>query len=133
MADPFGVQGKSILLCDDEGMILLSLRRAVEKLGMRIVGVAHRGEDAVSIALQERPEYVLMDFHLDGLDGIEAARQILAAFPTCILLMSGHTEEETRLRASEAGVHGFLSKPFTLEDLPKHLEEAFQKYCEQHP
>jgi CheY-like chemotaxis protein len=122
--------GKRILLCDDEGMIQRALRRIMEKLGLKVVGEARAGEEAVEIALRERPEVILMDYVLEGMDGIEATRQILAVFPTCILMISGYTDEQTRQRALEAGVSGFLPKPFLVEDLPAHFARAFATFCE---
>ena len=79
------------------------------------------------MALQEQPEYILMDYQLEGMDGIEATRQILAAFPTCILMISGHTGEEMRQRALAAGASGFVPKPFLLEDLPAYFASAFAR------
>jgi CheY-like chemotaxis protein len=128
MGDAFDVSGKSILLGDDEWIILLGLARTVEVLKMRQVGLARTGEEAVALALRERPQFILLDIHLAGMDGIEAARQILAVYPACVVMMSGNTAEETRQRAYEAGVSLFLPKPFGWEELPVHLEQAFTAF-----
>ena len=128
MVASFDVSGRSILLGDDEWVILLGLARAVEVMKMRRVGLARTGEEAVALALRERPEFILLDIHLAGMDGIEATRQILAAFPTCVVLMSGDTDRETRKRAYEAGVSLFLPKPFGWEELPAHLGQAFAAF-----
>lgn len=92
MTAPFSLQNRTVLLCDDEGVILLALHRALVRLGMTVVGQAASGEDAVDLAIQTRPDFVVMEHVLFGMDGIEAARRILADCPACIILMIGITD-----------------------------------------
>jgi two-component system, response regulator PdtaR len=124
MAVPLNLEGKSILLCEPEGMILLVLRQTFQHLGVRIIAQVQTGRDAIATALIHRPDTVLMDYLLPDMDAIEAARQILAVVPTCIIILSSIDDEATRQRAREAGVQGFLPKPFRQEDLTAYFQQA---------
>ena len=81
------------------------------KNGIEVVGQAHNGEDALKLAAEAKPELVLVDFTMPGMNGIEVARQLksMPAAPK-VIVMSFHAEAEYRDMALQAGADGYLVK-----------------------
>src|SRR3712207_2251416 len=82
----------------------------------RSVTEARNGEEAVELARAERPDLAILDVKMPPLDGIEAARRILADRPIPIVMLTAFDQEELVARAVEAGVFGYLVKPFRESD-----------------
>ena len=78
---------------------------------------AKDGEEAVELARSEQPDLAMMDVKMPRLDGIEAARRILDERPIPIVMLTAYGQEELVSRAVEAGVFGYLVKPFRETDL----------------
>ncbi|GAA0806384.1 response regulator [Spirilliplanes yamanashiensis] len=108
-----------IVLADDEAMIRAGLRMLLEaQPGLAVVGEAADGLEAVEVAARTRPDVVLMDIRMPRLDGIEAARRIIAARPeTRVLMVTTFDEDEHVAAAVRAGVNGFLLKVSPPEQL----------------
>ena len=89
--------------------------------GFEVVGEAESGEDAVSVAAAERPDLVLMDINLPGINGIEACRQILAAQDAVVILLSTYARDDLPSDARDSGALAYVHKeeltPNVLEDL----------------
>jgi DNA-binding NarL/FixJ family response regulator len=101
-----------VLLVDDQ----LPFRRAARSLleaedGYHVLGEARNGEEAVTLARQLRPELILMDVRLPGINGIEATRQILAHDPNVVVvLLSTHSQADLPADLLHCGAAGFLRK-----------------------
>ena len=106
-----------ILIAEDEPVVAEGLRAQAEALGHRVVGIAFDGPDAVAKAVSLEPEMILLDIRMPGLDGIEAARQIMARRPAPVILITAHTNADLIDRAATAGVMGYLVKPVGRKDL----------------
>ena len=82
--------------------------------GFEVVGEAETGEDSVTMASDLRPDLVLMDVNLPGINGLDATRQILASAsagePVIVLLLSTYEEEEYAPRAAECGAAAYIPK-----------------------
>ncbi len=79
--------------------------------GFEVVGAVQSGEEIVDLANTKDPDVILMDLNLEGMDGVEATRQIVAHNPRAkILVLSMHDSQETVTQAIAAGVSGFLPK-----------------------
>ncbi|WP_425826348.1 response regulator [Streptomyces fractus] len=79
--------------------------------GWRVVGEAASGEEGVELALRERPDLVLMDVHLPGINGIEAARRITARDEAAVVvLVSTYADEDLPSGASSCGAAGYVRK-----------------------
>ena len=119
-----------ILIAEDETIIRLDLRELLERSGFEVVAEARDGEEAVELALAESPDLALLDVKMPKLDGIDAARRILEERPMPIVMVTAYGEKELVARAVEAGVFGYLVKPFRETDLLPAIEMAQARHEE---
>src|SRR5262245_57472971 len=97
---------------------------------MDVVGEARDGEEAVALALDLEPDVAIMDVKMPKLDGIDAARRILDERPIPIVMLTAYGQEELVSRAVEAGVFGYLVKPFRESDLLPAIHTARARHEE---
>jgi two-component system, response regulator PdtaR len=119
-----------ILIAEDETIIRLDLRDLLERSGHEVVAEARDGEEAVALAREHAPELAIMDVRMPKLDGIEAAKTILAERPIPIVMLTAYGQEELVTRAVEAGVFGYLVKPFREQDLVPAIATARARHEE---
>jgi two-component system, response regulator PdtaR len=119
-----------ILIAEDETIIRLDLRDLLERAGFEVCAEAKDGEEAVALALSEQPDLAIMDVKMPRLDGIEAARKILDERPIPIVMLTAYGQQELVSRAVEAGVFGYLVKPFREQDLLPAIETARARHEE---
>ena len=119
-----------ILIAEDETIIRLDLRDLLEKAGFDVCGEAKDGEEAVELARATLPDLAIMDVKMPRLDGIEAARTILEERPIPIVMLTAYGQEELVSRAVEAGVFGYLVKPFRESDLLPAIATARARHEE---
>lgn len=106
-----------VLLADDHALFLEGLRNLLKLHGVQVVGTAQDGLDAVEKTVQLRPDIVLMDIRMPGLDGVCATRLIKAERPESkVVMLTTSTEEADLLEAIKSGASGYLLK--TLEAGP---------------
>ena len=115
-----------VMLADDHRALREGLRALLVLDGdIRVVAEAETGQEVVTGALAERPDVVLMDTALIGLDGIEAVRQIHAAAPTiAVVVLSAHHELHTVRAALDAGAAGYLLKRASGKELREAVRAA---------
>lgn len=119
-----------VLIAEDETLIRLDLRGLLEAAGLEVCAEARDGEEAVRLARETRPDVALLDVKMPRLDGIDAARRILDERPVPIVLVTAYGERELVARAVEAGVFGYLVKPFKESDLLPAIETARARHAE---
>ena len=119
-----------VLVCEDETIIRLDLCQLLESAGHQVVGEARAGAEAVRLARELEPDMVLMDVRMPELDGIEAARQILAARQVPIVMVTAFAERDIVQSASEAGAFGYLVKPFRQDDVLAAITTAQARSAE---
>jgi AmiR/NasT family two-component response regulator len=119
-----------VLIAEDETIIRLDLRALLEKAGHEVCGEAHDGAQAVELARSLSPDLAVMDVKMPRLDGIEAARRILEERPIPIVMVTAYGQREIVSRAVEAGVFGYLVKPFREQDLLPAIETARARHEE---
>jgi AmiR/NasT family two-component response regulator len=119
-----------ILIAEDETIIRMDLRELLEGAGYEVCGEARDGAEAVALARDLEPDLVIMDVKMPQLDGIDAARQILDERPVPIVMLTAYGQEELVSRAVEAGVFGYLVKPFREQDLLPAITTARARHEE---
>jgi DNA-binding NarL/FixJ family response regulator len=123
---PSDTRPRSVLLVDDHRAFRVVVRALLDaEPAYLVIGEAADGEEAVDLALTLRPDLVLMDVRLPGIDGIEATRQILAREPsTTVVLLSTVRRADLSPDLLDCGAAGFLQKeavdPAALEQLINH-------------
>lgn len=118
------VEKTRILLADDHAMFRAGLRALLEtEESIEIVGEAGSGDEAVDLALELRPDLVIMDLSMPGTNGLEATRRIAALdIGVAILVLTVHAEEEYLVPVVEAGASGYLTKTSADRDLVEAIE-----------
>ena len=119
-----------ILIAEDETIIRLDLRELLEHAGFEVCAEAKDGEEAIALARSERPDLAVLDVKMPKLDGIEAARRILEERPIPIVMLTAYGQDELVSRAVEAGVFGYLVKPFREQDLLPAIHAARARHEE---
>jgi response regulator NasT len=102
----------------------------LERAGFEVVAEARDGREAVALAAEHRPDLAVMDVKMPELDGIEAARQMLEQRQIPIVMLTAFSEAALVGRAVDAGVFGYLVKPFRESDLLPAIEAARARHAE---
>jgi AmiR/NasT family two-component response regulator len=119
-----------ILLAEDEVISRMDLREMLENLGYSVIGEAGDGVAAVNLARTLKPDLVLMDIKMPELDGISAAETLAQERVTPVLLLTAYSDKEFVDRAVDAGVMGYLVKPFAEAQLKPAIEVALERWRE---
>ncbi len=121
------LRGKSAVIVEDEGVTQMQVKRILTRAGLRVVGAAMSGEEAVRVVLQEHPDIVLMDINMPGqFNGLEATRRILEQFPACVVMLTAY--EEHRQEAERIGTSGYAVKPIDSRTLIPQLQAAWERF-----
>ncbi len=119
-----------VLIAEDETIIRLDLRNLLEDAGHEVCAEARDGVEAVDLARERRPDLAILDVKMPRVDGIEAARRILEDRPIPIVMLTAYGQGELVSRAVEAGVFGYLVKPFREADLLPAIATARARHEE---
>jgi two-component system, OmpR family, response regulator RegX3 len=118
--------GASILVVDDEPMLLDSLTMSLENQGYR-VRTALDGPDALAQAARERPDLVLLDLMLPGLDGMEVCRRLRIQWPVPIIMLTAREEVSDKVLGLELGADDYITKPFVLRELLARVRAVLRR------
>ncbi|HET8706044.1 MAG TPA: EAL domain-containing protein [Pseudomonadales bacterium] len=117
-----------IMIVEDERIVALDLKTALEYIGFKVVKIVSRGLDAVQFAEQLSPDLILMDINLqDEVDGIEAALRIRENYRIPVVFLTAYAEEKTLKRAELCFPYGYLLKPFELRELEATIRMALAR------
>ncbi len=119
-----------ILLADDEAILRLDLREMLMDAGHEIVGEAANGQEAIKLAKELKPEFIIMDVKMPIMDGITAAKVIAAENIAPVLLLTAYSQQDIVEKASDAGVIAYLVKPIREEQLFPAMEIAVKRFAE---
>ena len=121
----------SVLVVDDEPLMVELLSRTLRDLGHEAVGTARDGLEAVEMARKHQPDLIIMDYAMPNMDGLEAAEQIVKEMCIPIVLSTGRTDDQTLQRSRTAGIHSYLVKPFHREQLKSAITMAVVRHHEK--
>lgn len=119
-----------VLLAEDEPAVAASVEQQIRALGHEVVAEAATGSEAVKLAVQKRPDVVVMDIRMPDCDGIEAARRIAEESPRPVVFLTGHFEDAFVDGAAASGGLAYLLKPATSEQLQAALTLAHTRFAE---
>jgi AmiR/NasT family two-component response regulator len=119
-----------VIIADDESLVRVDLREALSELGYLVVGDVGDGQSAVNMARELDPDVVVMDIKMPGMDGIEASRILTQEKIAPVVLLTAYSQKDLIERAKEAGVVGYLVKPFRETDLAPAIELALARFAE---
>ncbi len=119
-----------VVIADDESIIRMDLREMLESLGYLVIGEAGDGISAVNLARELKPDLVIMDIKMPDLDGIAAAKMLTEERIAPVLLLTAFSQQELVEGAKEAGVVGYIVKPFRESELLPAIEVALARFRE---
>ncbi len=119
-----------VLVAEDETIIRLDLVSLLARNGIEVCAEARDGLEAVELARTARPDVAVLDVKMPHLDGVEAARRILAERPIPIVLLTAFSDRSLVGRAIGAGIFGYLAKPFREADLIPAIRTAVARHEE---
>jgi two-component system chemotaxis response regulator CheY len=115
----------NILIVDDLAFIKMVLRDILEKAGFRVVGEASNGEEAVRLYQDRRPDVVLMDITMPGMDGLTALKRIRGIDPSArVIICSALGQQRLIVQAIQLGAKDFIVKPFQPQRVVSALKKA---------
>ncbi len=119
----------NVLVVEDEGIVSKDIQHSLKKLGYNVIGSSSTGEKAIELALELKPDIVLMDIMLKGkLTGIEAAEEIKEAINIPVIYLTAYADEGTLAKAKVTEPYGYIIKPFKEIDLHTSIEMALYKH-----
>jgi len=116
----------TVLLAEDHTIVREGLRKMLElEADLKVVGEVRDGRKAISMAMELRPDVVLMDIAMPGLNGLEATRQLVKAYPGIrIIILTAHNDDAYVQKAIEAGASGYLLKQTSSHDVCRAIREV---------
>lgn len=119
------IMKKKVLIVEDERIISLLIERMVENMGHEVIHKVSSGEEAVTCALEDEPDIILMDIRLEGeLNGIEAMSRIRENKNIPVIYISGNTDVLHQGKLNRSEYIDFLAKPVTLSELSRSFSLA---------
>lgn len=119
-----------VIIADDESIVRMDLKEMLTTLNYLVVGEVGDGQSAVNLARELKPDVVLMDIKMPDMDGIEAAKILTEEQIAPVVLLTAYSQKDLVDRAKEAGVVGYLVKPFREADLLPAIEVALARFAE---
>jgi response regulator NasT len=119
-----------VIIADDESIIRMDVREMLTNLGYLVVGEVGDGRSAVNLARELKPDILVMDIKMPDMDGIEAAKVLTEEKIAPVLLLTAYSQRDLVERAKDAGVAGYIVKPFQESDLAPAIEVALARFHE---
>ena len=119
-----------VVIAEDEAIIRLDLRETLEEEGYEVVGETGRGDKAVELVSELRPDLAILDIKMPHMDGLEAARIIGGERICGVLMLTAFSQREVVEEARDAGALAYLVKPYQKSDLIPAIEVAIGRFRE---
>ena len=119
-----------VVIAEDEAIIRLDLRETLEEEGYVVVAETGRGDAAVDLVRELRPDLAIFDIKMPGIDGLEASRRVSAEKLCPVVLLTAFSQREIVEQARDAGSLAYIVKPFQKSDLVPAIEVALGRFRE---
>jgi response regulator NasT len=119
-----------VVIAEDEAIIRLDLRETLEEEGYEVIGEAGRGDVALELIRELKPDLAILDVKMPGMDGLEVARMIGDEKICGVLVLTAFSQREIIEQARDAGALAYLVKPFQKSDLIPAIEVAIGRFRE---
>ena len=121
-----------VVIAEDEAIIRLDLRETLEEAGYEVVGETGRGDHAVDLVRELRPDLAILDIKMPHTDGVAAARMISVENLCAVLILTAFSQREVIEEARDAGAMAYLVKPYERNELLPAIELAVARFRESH-
>jgi len=122
--------GGRVLVAEDEAIIRLDLVETLQEEGYEVVAETGRGDHAVDLIRELRPDIAILDIKMPGADGLEVARQVSGERLCAVLILTAFSQRDLIEQARDAGALAYLVKPFQKTDLVPAIELAIGRFRE---
>src|SRR5262249_42655014 len=119
-----------VVIAEDEAIIRLDLKELLQEEGYDVVGETGRGDEAIELIRDLRPDLAILDIKMPGLDGLSAARHVAGERMAAVLILTAFSQRELVEQARDAGALAYLVKPFQKSDLIPAIEVALGRFAE---
>lgn len=119
-----------VVIAEDEAIVRLDLKEIMEEEGYDVVGETGRGDEAVDLVRQHRPDLAILDIKMPGMDGLSAAREISSERLSAVLILTAFSQRDLIEQARNAGALAYLVKPFQKSELLPAIEMALGRFAE---
>ena len=119
-----------VVIAEDEAIIRLDLREILEEEGYEVVAETGRGDEAIELVKQHKPDVVILDIRMPGTDGLQAAKEIAGERLAAVLMLTAFSQRDLIEQARDAGALAYLVKPFDRNDLVPQIEVALGRHQE---
>ena len=119
-----------VVIAEDEAIIRLDLKEILEEEGYEVVGETGRGDEAVALVRDQKPDLAILDIRMPGMDGLSAAREITADRAAAVLILTAYSQRNLIEEARDAGALAYLVKPFQRSELIPAIEVALGRHQE---
>jgi response regulator NasT len=117
-----------VVLAEDEAIIRLDLKEILEEENYEVVGETGRGDHAIDLVRELRPDLAILDIKMPGMDGLTAARAIAGERLAAVLILTAFSQHDLVDQARDAGALAYLVKPFQKSDLIPAIEMALGRF-----
>ena len=121
-----GVAAKTVLVVEDEDAIAEAVRARLHSEGYQVL-VASDGPEAIRVHAERRPDLVVLDLMLPGMDGLEVCQRIQRDGWTPVLMLTARTEEADKVAGFAVGADDYLTKPFSLRELAARVQAILRR------
>ncbi|HEY2215063.1 MAG TPA: response regulator [Acidimicrobiales bacterium] len=116
-----------VVIAEDEAIIRLDLKEILISAGYEVVGETGRGDEAVSLVEEHKPDLAILDIKMPGMDGLRAAREITSRHQVAVLLLTAFSQRDLIEEARDAGVAAYLVKPFQPRELLPAIADVLSR------
>ena len=119
-----------VVIAEDEAIVRLDLKEILQEQGYEVVGETGRGDEAIALVNEHKPDLAILDIRMPGVDGLAAARDIAGERKAAVLILTAYSQRDLIEEARDAGALAYLVKPFQASELIPAIEVALGRFRE---